>query len=288
MPRTKSPLRYPGGKTQLTKFVEHTIELNQIRHPIYCEGFSGGAGVAMALLLDEKVDKIILNDFDIAIYSFWKAILDETENFINFIKDIDITIDTWYKEKQIYDNLKDSTEYDFYLGAATFFLNRTNRAGIITGGPIGGFKQDSRYSIDCRFNKDDLIKKIREISLERERIELYNLDAVDLINTILVEQSQNSLFVYFDPPYYKQGKNLYKNAFNDEKHVDLSNAICAMNNYHWIATYDNNPRIENIYHDMDIRHYSLQYSANRIRREQEIFFHSPITQVESFDKVQFD
>ena len=62
MPQTRTPLRYPGGKTQLTKFVQHTIEINNMVSPIYCEPFCGGAGVAIDLLLGHKVDSIILND----------------------------------------------------------------------------------------------------------------------------------------------------------------------------------------------------------------------------------
>ncbi|OTO77314.1 hypothetical protein A5865_001190 [Enterococcus sp. 12E11_DIV0728] len=50
MPHTKSPLRYPGGKTQLWKFVDTTIKQNNIIEPIYCEPFAGGAGVAIELL----------------------------------------------------------------------------------------------------------------------------------------------------------------------------------------------------------------------------------------------
>ena len=69
-----SPLRYPGGKSKLTDFVSHTLEINSIKNSIYCEPFCGGAGVAINLLLKNKVDKIILNDYDIGIYSFWKAV----------------------------------------------------------------------------------------------------------------------------------------------------------------------------------------------------------------------
>lgn len=287
MPFTKSPLRYPGGKTQLLKFVEHTIKLNHLQNPTYCEAFSGGAGIAIALLLSNQINSIILNDFDIAIYSFWYAILNNTTEFIEEIRNTPVTLDTWYEEKKIYNKLKNSTTYNFRLAFATFFLNRTNIAGIITGGPIGGFKQASKYNINCRFNKNNLIEKIQNISQKKNQIELYHLDAVDLIYNILMQRTVDSIFIYFDPPYYKQGKKLYKNAFDDNKHTELSKAIRAMNDYQWIATYDNNLHIENLYHDMDIKRYSLRYSANKIRREQEIFFHSPVTKIESFDTVLF-
>lgn len=60
MPVTKSILRYPGGKTQLSKFVRHIIKINNIHNPIYCEVFCGGAGIAIDLLLSGEVHSIIL------------------------------------------------------------------------------------------------------------------------------------------------------------------------------------------------------------------------------------
>jgi len=287
VPTTKSPLRYPGGKTQLAKFVNHTIKLNGIQYPIYCEPFSGGAGVAIALLLSEQADSIILNDYDTAIYSFWYAVLNDTERLMQKIIDTPITLPVWHEEHRIYDELNELNDYNFDLAFATFFLNRTNHAGIITGGPVGGFEQKSKYTVNCRFNKENLIEKIRIIATQRHRISLYHMDAVDFIPNILLNQPTERLFTFFDPPYYQQGKKLYKNAFNNKKHVELSHAIRTMSKFSWITTYDNDNHIQEIYQDMDIKYYELQYSANNKRREKEIFFHSPITKVESFDKVIF-
>ncbi len=289
MSSTKTPLRYPGGKSQLTAFVEHTIDLNNIEHTIYCEPFSGGAGVAISLLLGNKVDSIILNDLDPAIYSIWHAILTDTEKLLTTIDSTDISLEVWQLQKNIYDALKDSNKYSFELAFAAFFLNRTNRSGIITGGPIGGMEQAGRYLIDCRFNKATLKKKISAIANKREHIQLYNLDAIEFIQDVLHNVPPNNLFTFFDPPYYQQGKNLYKNSFDDEKHRQLSTAINTLQNHHWIITYDNNSTIEQIYSaNNEVMRYTLQYMASKKRREQELFFHSPITQVESYDKVQFN
>ncbi len=289
MPSTNTPLRYPGGKSQLTEFVYHTIKLNNINDTIYCEPFSGGAGVAMSLLLKNRVSSVILNDLDTAIYSIWYAILYDTERLLNTIENVNVSMDTWHQQRQIYDKLRDSEDYSFELAFAAFFLNRTNRSGIITGGPIGGMEQTGKYLVDCRFNKKTLSTKIRKIADNRERIELHHLDAVELIREVLLQQPADRLFTFFDPPYYQQGKNLYKNAFDDEKHSDLAMAIRTMQGYHWIVTYDNTPKIEEIYGaDIEIKRYTLQYMATQKRREQELFFHSPITTVESFDKVIFE
>src|SRR5690625_4729931 len=111
MPVTKSPLRYPGGKTQLAKFLERVIEINSIENVTYCEPFAGGAGAAIELLLTNKVSRLILNDFDIGIYSIWNAILNQTEIFINKILETEVTIDEWHNQKDIYIKLKEKGKY---------------------------------------------------------------------------------------------------------------------------------------------------------------------------------
>lgn len=283
-----SPFRYPGGKSQLTNFINQTITNNNIQNAIYCEPFSGGAGVAINLLLSNKVSRIILNDYDIAIYSVWYAIIFDTKRLINFIETTPVTIDNWTYFHEIYLTRRNYKKYNFALACATFFLNRTNRSGIIAGGPIGGHSQNSNYKIDCRFNKATSIKKIIAISEKGSNIDLFNLDAVDLIQKELLKNYSNqNLFTYFDPPYYKQGKNLYTNFFDDQKHLQLANAISLMNSYHWIATYDNADYIKNLYKDRTILEYTLNYSANIKRTETELFFYSNKTKVESYDVVSF-
>lgn len=96
------------------------------------------------------------------------GILYYTEDFINIIKSTTIDIDTWHIQKNIRKNLTDYSILE--IGFSTFFLNRTNRSGIIDkAGPIGGFKQNGNYLIDCRFNKESLIKKnSSNIKLKRE------------------------------------------------------------------------------------------------------------------------
>ena len=286
MPRTKSILRYPGGKTQLSKFVSNLISINKIKNPIYCEPFSGGSGVSMELLLTNKVNSVILNDLDPSIYSIWFAILHDTDKLIDVVQSMHITMDEWYHHKDIYSKLKDIPVYDFRLAVSALFLNRTNRGGIITGGPIGGHEQKSKYSLDCRFNKASIVKKIYAIAEQRHRIRLYMSDAKDLINDVLLQENPEQLFTFFDPPYYKQGQALYKNAFNHEDHVALVASIKTMDEYKWITTYDEYPEIQSIYSEYRLFTYKLRYSVNQFRKANEYLFASPATKLKSFDKVK--
>lgn len=286
MPRTKSILRYPGGKTQLAKFVSNLITINKMKKTIYCEPFSGGSGISMELLLTNKVDSIILNDLDPSIYSIWFAILHDTDKLIDEVQSMHITMDEWYRQKDIYSELKDIPIYNFRLAVSALFLNRTNRGGIITGGPIGGREQKSKYSLDCRFNKSGIVNKIHAIASQSHRIRLYMSDAKNLIKDVLLQESTEQLFTFFDPPYYKQGQALYKNAFNHDDHVALSEAIKMMNEYKWIATYDECPEIQSIYTDYHLYTYKLRYSVNQFREANEYLFASPTTKLKSFDKVK--
>ncbi len=137
-----SPLRYPGGKTFLFPFFDKIIKENTLEKITYVEPFAGGAGAALALLFLEKVDHIVINDFDKAIYSFWKSAIFESTKFIKKIYSTPITINEWEKQKAIYSN---SRALRFERGFATFFLNRTNVSGILNGGPIGGKNQGETH-----------------------------------------------------------------------------------------------------------------------------------------------
>lgn len=285
MPRTSSPLRYPGGKTQLTSFVRNLLITNNIVEGTYIEPFAGGAGVAIQLLLDGDVNSIVINDYDKSIYSIWYSILNNTEKFISLISNTPITIDEWHKQKAIY--LRNKNRQNSLEGAfATFFLNRTNVSGIISGGPIGGMNQTGKYKIDCRFNKVDLIRKIRLIADRRENITLYRKDALELIDIINENYDTDSTLIFFDPPYYVQGKNLYLSFYSNNSHKKLFEKIGILNDFYWITTYDYAPQISEIYHNVNQKYeYELSYSVNKKRKAKEFMFASEKIKIDSFDKV---
>jgi DNA adenine methylase len=182
-----SPLRYPGGKACLSGYLSELIKDNHIENCTYIEPYAGGAGAALTMLFLEKVDSIIINDLDKSIYFFWKTILTQTDQFINKISKTKITIAEWHKQKAIYRS-KQSSPFD--LGFATFFLNRTNRSGIIDGGPIGGAKQKGNWKIDARFNKEDLIERIENIDSYKKRIKITNKDGIALLKGIYLCKNQ--------------------------------------------------------------------------------------------------
>lgn len=261
-----SPLRYPGGKNKLTPLVDILMKNAGISEGIYIEPFVGGGGVALSLLLNGKVRKIVINDFDIAIYSVWYAILNETDKFINLIDSVELSIEEWKKQKKIY--LQNKTKYSIELAFATFYLNRTNRSGILKAGPIGGYNQNGNYLIDARFNKEKLKEKIRLISKYKSQIELYNLEIKEFINQVLPHYKKNS-FIYFDPPYFKKGKELYTNFFDSNDHQELARLIIKIESP-WMITYDDVQEIEQLYSKKYLKRFDINYSLANSGKKSEI------------------
>lgn len=272
MTRSISPLRYPGGKTKLYKYTKKLISNNNLIGCTYVEPYAGGCGLALQLLHTGVVNNVILNDIDRSIYSFWKTVLDDNEKLINKIKNTPITIDEWYKQKEIQNNKLDAEIFE--LGFSTLFLNRTNFSGVIKAGPIGGYNQNGNYKLDCRFNIESIVKRIELIHNYREQIQFYNEDAVEFFNTLNNLNLEN-VFVFLDPPYFEKGPGLYTNFYTEEDHIMLANEVANLN-HNWVVTYDNVDRIKEIYNEYNFNYneYSLNYSAHKKYRGTEIMFYS--------------
>lgn len=261
-----SPLRYPGGKGKLEAFMELLIEKTGHLGGIYIEPFAGGAGIALELLEKNLVNEIVINDLDKGIYSFWKAILTETDRFINDIRTIPLTINEWNRQRTILD---DDCRYSYELGFATFYLNRTNRSGIIRGGVMGGIEQSGSWRMDARFNRNELINRIIKIARRKRDIHVYNKDVNSFVQNYLPRYEDNS-FVYFDPPYFEKGKQLYLNFFSYDDHVRIERMINNLVNCDWVITYDDVPEIVEIYQEHIMRRFDLNYSAAVKRKASEI------------------
>lgn len=265
-----SPLRYPGGKTKLADFAKILITKNGIENGLYAEVFAGGSGVALSLLIEGFVSEIIINDFDKNIYSFWKACVDHNSELRDLINSTEVNIEEWHKQRDILEN---ETSTLLERAFATFFLNRTNRSGIITGGVIGGLEQDGNYTIEARYNTPNLLKRIKKIGKYADQIEVTQYDALDFIDEYVTDFPSNSL-TYFDPPYYVKGSsNLYSNYFEEDDHTELKNKITKLKQ-NWFLSYDNVSEIRKKYSHYRSISYGLNYSAQEKYKGKEILFFS--------------
>jgi DNA adenine methylase len=271
----QSPFRYPGGKGFLSEYLENELLKIDVDIPDYAEPYAGGAGAAIKLLSAGKVRRIRINDADQRIYSAWSAILNSNERFIHTIDEVRLDIENWNKYAEIVKNPALAQD-SFQLGFATFFLNRTNRSGIILkAGPIGGHKQAGDWKLDARFNKDNLIKRIKWIGEKSNQITLSNLDGLAYLKRAgKAAYSRKTLF-FVDPPYVKAGGRLYLNLMTERKHQQLGEYLEGDNIPHWVVTYDHCPLIEDIYSKSHQSDLTVVYSLQKKRNQRELLIKSP-------------
>lgn len=269
--RYPSPLRYPGGKRALARYIKLVFAINDIQYGHYVEPYAGGASVGLSLLFDDYVAKIHLNDLNLQVYAFWYSVLNDTGRLCSLIMDTPVTVDKWFEQRETYNKCDQSDLTS--LGFSFFFLNRTNRSGILNGGIIGGKDQTGNYKIDVRYNKDALVKRIERIARYKKRIHLYNLDAKILLENVVPELPDNTL-LYLDPPYYKKGGRLYDNSYTHQDHEEIRNTIRDSVKKRWIVSYDNVSEIHDLYQDYKHEVYSLSYSSSSKYQGSEVMFYS--------------
>jgi DNA adenine methylase len=266
LPVTYTPLRYPGGKNILSGYLRDVIRVNGLKDPVYAEPYCGGAGAALNLLLNEHVSDIYLNDIDPAVYAFWRTCLYDTDALCRRIEQVPLTITEWKRQRSVLQKQRGRRIGD--LGFATLFLNRVNRSGILTGGVIGGIAQTGNWDMGARFNRDDLVNKVRQLARFRDRIHVSRLDAVTFLQERVRGLGANSL-TYVDPPYVDKGSSLYKNHYNDDDHREIATVLKGAKTP-WVVSYDNCRLIRSLYSEFSHYTYSLNYSAHQHQKGKEI------------------
>lgn len=285
MPATNeiSPLRYPGGKGALAPYFRRLLAAQATKVETFVEPFAGGGGAALRLLVDGAVEKIVLNDMDPAIAAMWRAIVNDSERFATLIEKAPITIDAWRGYKATHSKRNDGSLTDLELGFATFFLNRTNRSGIIDAWPIGGLAQAGVWKLDCRFNRASLAAKVRAIGKSKDRITISQQDGAKLLGTV----SDPTTFIYADPPYLVKGSDLYLNAMTWADHQALAEVFAA-SSAGWLITYDQDPRIRLLYHGFRTAEFSIGHTAGRPHVGKEFAVFGPGVAVPSLDGLGRD
>ncbi len=283
MPGFQSPLRYPGGKRKLANFIKLLLRSNDLLDGEYAEVYAGGAAVALELLFERYVSHIHINDYDPGIYAFWYSAVHETDALCQRIWDVEVKMDEWYRQREIHEQLHSGEEIARLDAAlATFFLNRANRSGIISGGVIGGKQQTGEWGIGARFNKPELVRRIEKIGRERNRISVTRNDGVVFLREVVSTLPARS-FTYLDPPYYVKGQQmLYANYYKPEDHRKVAELVSNLG-IPWMVSYDDVKEIRSLYIAHRSQDYDIHYSAQKRYRGREVAFFSDDLNVPDVD-----
>lgn len=264
-----TPLRYPGGKAKLAAYVKSLLKENRLLDGEYVEPYAGGAAIALELLFHEYVSKIHINDVSRPVHAFWKSVLQHTEELCRLILKAPLTVSQWDKQKRV---LAHPREHDVVeLGFATFFINRTNRSGILNGGIIGGRDQTGPWKIDARYNAKELVRRIESIASLRSRIKLTRQDALKFLQSGVARWPEQTL-IYLDPPYYVKGRDLYHDFYEPDDHAKIAGFIKSIVKQQWIVSYDNVKPIRDLYKGSRHVVYNIGYSARSSSQGSEVMY----------------
>lgn len=265
---TLSPLRYPGGKAALAGLFGDLIQTIGIRGCTYVEPYAGGAGAGVALLREGLVDRLVINDIDPAVHAFWWTVINCNAKFVEWVRTVPLTVTEWLAQRETYRARVADPEV---LGRAFFYLNRTNRSGVLNAGVIGGQDQTGRYKIDARFNRNTLTERLEAL---RDYADVIEVSALDGRTVIERHRRRRRSFLYIDPPYVQAGSRLYLNAFDGWDHERLAETVGRVNGAHWLMTYDLSGFIERLYPQHFQATLDLNYSARHPGKAQELLIAS--------------
>lgn len=182
-----------------------------------------------------------------------------------------MTLETWHQLQplRLVDSIPSAGYSRLQLGIAGLFFNRTNFSGVIGSGPIGGQAQTSDYSIGCRFNKATVLSQIQSAAKFGGKIKVHFGDAITFLRRNAERISTGYSLVYVDPPYYGQGRKLYRHHYNDADHANLAAFITAQA-YPWMLSYDDHARIRELYAKSQMQPIYLDYKVRSSRTAREL------------------
>ena len=265
----QSPLRYPGSKQLLVDYLDSTLKENLLVGLSFVEAYAGGASLSLGLLARGTITRATLVEKDPLLYAFWKVASRRPRDLARCIRGIEISIQEWQHQRRYLDP-NALRKYDLLdLATACMFLNRTSFSGILGAGPIGGLKQSSKYSLSCRFNRERLASAVEAIEPFGCKLSVVHSDAIRYLKARSSSLCEQGSVVYLDPPYFQQGKKLYRYHYDLKDHQAVASFICKQP-YPWIVSYDDHPTIHEMFAGQKIVPISLNYVIKQSRKVDEL------------------
>ena len=141
--------------------------------------------------------------------------------------------------------------------------------GTMSGGPLGGKKQEGDYKIDCRWSPDYICKKIDVLNQMFAGVEVRQGKCTSLDFEDLIDDTEYPALIYLDPPYYEKGGVLYQHAFKHEDHVRLCEKL-KDTEHKWVLSYDKCDEICEMYSWATLYDVTLKYSITGAREKVEL------------------
>ena len=240
--KTRSPLRYPGGKSRaVSKIVDKYIIPNIPESKKVCSPFFGGGSIEIDLA--KRGFRVYGYDAFPPLVDFWQVLLKNPNKLANTTeKKLRVSRK---KFEQIQENFRNkSGKYAKIKNATMFYLlNRTSYSGTTLSGGMAidyDFPPNSWKRINPRFNKAS-VERLRNFSVKN-----LTVNKLDFRRSIL---KHKDAFVYADPPYFIGKKKLYGNQgdmqFKQKDHEYLAKILKKRR--HWVLSYNDTLEVRKLY-----------------------------------------
>ena len=198
----------------------------------------------------------MINDLNKDLVFFWRAAQDNIDDFAQSVQTF----------KDDYDNGRELWRFLHTAGnmpsaferAVRFFvLNRITFSGVVDS---GGYSQ---YAFEQRFTQS-AISRLRRLEPLLREVEICHGDYEPLLHG-----PGENVFIFLDPPYWSATKSrLY--GVRGELHITFDHERFAENMrqcpHKWLITYDDSPKIRDLFSFANITEWSLQYGMNNYKQ----------------------
>jgi DNA adenine methylase len=260
---SRSPLRYPGGKTRACKKLDEILV--QHFHPDQLETlvspFFGGGSFEFYLQTKYNLG-IIANDKFQPLYNFWHtAKSNQSALCANLTATPPVSKEKFQEYRKAVMTEKNAlVQAEYY-----FIINRCSFSGATLS---GGFSEEASQK---RFTPSSIEKLHR---LDLTCTEFFNLDFADFIDRMA---GIPKALLFLDPPYYlEKGSKLYGDRGDMHEtfdHIKLHEKLKGRTG--WLLTYNNCEYIRQLYKDFLIIPVNWSYGMNKSKESSEIVILCP-------------
>ena len=245
LPKNKSPLRYPGGKTRAITILDQYLTTHYPHKKSLLSPFFGGG--SFELHLTTKGYQIRANDLFKPLYTFWKTLQDTPEDIKDAVESVmPITKEYFQELRTTIQTMTDPLE----IAAAYYIINRCSFSGATF---CGGFSKEASTG---RLNESSL-KTLLNTNLEN--VTFSNLDCKEFL---LANPDTTDTVVYADPPYYISSYIYGKDGDMHEGFDHTGFAAAIKQRRDWIISYNDCEYIRNLYKDCHIEKVTWSYGMD--------------------------
>jgi len=252
----KSPLRYPGGKSRAIKQIMPYVPATMQE---YREPFVGGGSVFLAVksLFRQRIERYWINDLNHDLYCFWKYARD---NIGELVGEIEAFKRGYDDGRELYRFLKDDNNMrsEFDRAVRFFIMNRITFSGVADA---GGYSQQA---FEKRFTWSS-VERLEKLGPILQKVHITHDDYEPLL-----KQDGENVFIFLDPPYWSATESgLYgkrgelHTSFDHERFADKMRQC----KHQWLITYDDSPKIRELFGFANIVEWQLQYGMNNYKQD---------------------